>query len=291
MKINRVTIAALAVGIVGGALAASERTPAGEPAVEEVVARSVAARGGLDAWRKVETMVWVGHIESAHAPAPSLPFRLEQQRPNKTRLQVEAPGDKSIRVFDGVQGWKLHSVGGRPQVQPYAPQEAKFAEGGHGIDGPLLDAASRGSGVSLEGLDELEGHKAYHLRLHPAEGQPEDVWVDAETYLEVRHDRLVDGPGGATRRVATTFGDYRTVEGLKVPFLITTGGEKGTSPDKLQIEQVVLNAPLDESTFANPSARHGRQRGRLGAMPRSAGAAPDPVASTAGRGPPGAAQP
>lgn len=223
----------------------------------DIVAKNAAARGGLDAWRKVETMIWVGRIESAHAPAPSMPFELQQKRPNKTRLQINSPAEKSVRTFDGVHGWRLRSTHGQPQVQPYTPQEARFAQTGHGIDGPLIDYAAKRISVTLEGVDEVAGRKAYHFSVHPPRGGSEEVWVDAETYLEIRYDRMADGPVGAPRRVSVNYGDYRTVDGLQIPFLIETAG---TPPDKMQIEKVTLNAPLDDSTFENPTAPHLRNR-------------------------------
>jgi len=248
---RRAAAATIAVELMAGSL-----TPAWVPAAElsaaEIVAKSVAARGGLDAWRKVETMVWVGHIESAHAPMPGMQFELDQARPNKTRLEIRAPGYKALRVFDGTHGWKLRPAAGRPEVEPFTPQEIMFAQAGHGIDGPLIDHAAKGS-VTLESVDEIGGRKGYHLKLRRARGGTEDVWVDTETYLDIRHDRMADGPAGAPRRVSVTYGDYRTVEGLRIPFLIATGGGPGTTPDKMQIETVVLNAPLADSSFGNPT--------------------------------------
>jgi hypothetical protein len=251
---KRMASAAIAVGLAAGTLAAGPASAA-EPSAAEVVAKNVAARGGLDAWRKVETMVWIGHIESTHTPVPSLQFKLEQKRPNKTRLEINAPGGKSERVFDGVRGWKVHP-GGRSGPQPYSLQELRFAQAGHGIDGPLIDHAARGNSVTLQGVDEIGGRKAYHLSVHLARGGSEDVWVDATTYLDVRHDRMVYGPAGAPRRISATYGDYRTVDGLQIPFLIETGGGPGTTPDKMRIETAVLNAPLDDRTFANAAASH-----------------------------------
>src|SRR6266478_9901717 len=128
----------IAVGLAALALAGG-CAPAAKLSAADIVAKNVAARGGLDAWRKVETMVWIGHIESAHTPLPSMQFKLEQKRPNKTRLQINSLRDKSVRAFDGVQGWKLRTARGRPEVQPYTPQELKFAQAAHGIDGPLFD--------------------------------------------------------------------------------------------------------------------------------------------------------
>ena len=291
---RRVAAGAIAVGLLAavglvGALAA-RRVPAAELSPAEIVARTAAARGGLEAWRKVQTMVWTGHVESAHAPTPSLTFELEQKRPNKTRLALQGPGGgKSMRVFDGLRGWKLHASGGRPEVQPYAPQELMFARAGHGIDGPLLDHAAKGDPATLEGVDDLGGRKAYHLVMRLANGSKEEVWVDAETWLEVRYDRMVEAKGSPARPVTVRYGDYRTVEGLKIPFLIETASGQGMPPDRMRIERVVLNAPLDDGMFANPAGPHPRQEARAGGAPlvaTPAAAAPASEAAARGSAPP-----
>ena len=43
----------------------------------EIVARNVVARGGLEAWRKIDTAIWVGHLETGNPAVPFLPFVLE----------------------------------------------------------------------------------------------------------------------------------------------------------------------------------------------------------------------
>ena len=268
-----VAVAAISLWLVAAGLGPG-RVWAAELSAPEIVARNVAARGGLEAWRKVETMVWTGHIESAHAPAATMQFKLEMKRPNKTRLQINALGQKSLRVFDGVHGWKARPAA-RAEQEPYTPQELKSAKAGHGIDGPLIDYAAKGNSVTLESVDEIAGRKTYHLNVHLAKGGNEHVWVDADTYLDVRYDRIAEGPSGTPRRVSTTYDDYRTVEGLQIPFLITTGGGQGTTPDKMQIETVVLNVPLDDSVFGNQAASHSRNRMRP-AVPQQA---PEPAPS------------
>ncbi len=269
-------------GLLAGTLALGRRSAA-EPSAADVLARNVAARGGLDAWRKVETMVWVGHLESARAAVPDMRFVLEQKRPDKTRLEIHADGARSVRVFDGARGWKLRAGRGGSDVQPYTPQEARYAQAGHVISGPLIDAAARGVPVTLESLDEVGGRKAYHLKVRRAKAGDEDVWVDAETSLEVRYDRMADEATGAPRRVSMTFGDYRKVEGLEVPFLVETGAGSA-APDKMKIDTVVLNAPLDDATFENPAVQHPR-----GVMPGVAPRGPAPTAPAAAAAERGAA--
>jgi hypothetical protein len=253
-----------AVALAAAAVAGPKATVTSLSA-EQIVARNVAARGGLEAWRRVGTMVWVGHIQSAHAPVASMPFTLEQQRPNKTRFEISALGQKSVRVFDGTQGWKLRAAqnAGRPDAQPFAAEELKFARAGEGIDGPLIDSAAKGNLVTLEGLDEIEGHTAYRLEVRLLAGERDRLWIDAKSFLDIRCDRVVDGPGpaGLPRKVVSLlYRDYKTFEGLKMPSIIETSGDTRRPPDRMVIERVLLNPPLDSWAFVNPATAHARLR-------------------------------
>jgi outer membrane lipoprotein-sorting protein len=281
---HRRIVAALAAALAVAALAEEGRAPVKRLSAEQIVAKSVAARGGLDAWRKVETMMWLGHIESTHAPAPSVRFVLSEKRPNKMRFEIDAMQDRTVRVFDGLRGWKMRPSHGRPEVQPYTIDEVRFEQSGPGIDGPLIDYAQKGSSVSLAGLDEIDKRKAYHLIVRTATGENQHVWVDAETFLEIRYDRPAGGPGmGAAsgvesasaagpsaggggaraavgRTVSVVYRDYKTTDGLKIPSVIETGVAPGTQPDRMMIERVILNPPLNEQTFSMPGQQRTRSR-------------------------------
>ena len=219
-------IAVLCAGfpVVGRTAASQERTSAPEPSAAQIIANNIAARGGLEAWRRVNTMVWLGHIASAHAAAPSMPFVMEQKRPNKTRFEIHVMNVTTQRIFNGTQGWKVHpDRGDRPAVEAYSLQELRFAQSGPGIDGPLIDYASKGYRVALEGIDDIEGHKTYRLSLRLPTGETDRIWIDAKTFLEVRYDRPSDGSIGAARNVSVLYSDYRNYDGLQLPSVIETG--------------------------------------------------------------------
>src|SRR5205085_2665569 len=94
----------------------------------EIVGKNAAARGGVEAWRKIQAMAWAGHVETTNAAAPPMRFLLELQRPNKTRFEINTMNQIAVRVFDGSQGWKLRPTrNGKVDLQPYTPDEAKFA--------------------------------------------------------------------------------------------------------------------------------------------------------------------
>src|ERR1700680_3398437 len=134
---RRKLVAIFTAGIAVAALASQGW--AAELSAAQIVEKNVAARGGLDAWRKIDTMIWSGHVTSAHGEVPSMLFVMQLKRPNKTRFDINALGKKTVRIFDGKRGWKVKpSREGGPEVTPYSTEEVAFAQAGPAIDGPLV---------------------------------------------------------------------------------------------------------------------------------------------------------
>jgi len=69
------------------------------------------------------------------------------------------------------------------------------------------------------------------------------------TYLDIRYDRMADGWRGAPRRVWAIYGDYRTVEGLQILSSSRRGRVGHERRTRCRSKTVVLNAPLDDSSF------------------------------------------
>ena len=258
IRMRWVAFAALAALLAGGA-DAKETGHAAKLSAEQIVAKNVAARGGLEAWRKIETMEWVGHMESADPNTLGLRFVLEQKRPNKTRFEVAALAQKTVRVFDGVHGWKVRpDRQGGVTAEPYSPQDLRFAQEAQGLDGPLIDYQAKGIAVELAGVEQLEGRKAYRLTVRLPSGDHHDIWIDAKTFLDIKYDRTSYSKSGAPGIVTVIYRHYKNVEGLQIPGVLEIGVGSGRVPDKMVIENIALNPPLDDEVFAKPgsSRRH-----------------------------------
>ena len=50
---------------------AGDGVPTPELSAAQIVEKNIAVRGGLEAWHNIQTMVWIGHIETANAPLGS----------------------------------------------------------------------------------------------------------------------------------------------------------------------------------------------------------------------------
>lgn len=239
------------------AIPAWAQAPASAPppklSASEILARNAKARGGNDAWRKAETMVWSGHTESSSNPARKLPFLLELKRPDRTRFEIATPAGHSLRIYNGANGWKLHADSrGVPSVEDYTAEELEYARGAQVIDGPLMYYAAHKATFKVAGLDTVDGHDTYVLTVRLPAGDGGHVWVDATSFLEVRFDRETRAAAARTATTTMYYHDYREFKGLKLPVIIETAAGASKDSNKLVIEKVAINPPIEDKTFDKP---------------------------------------
>jgi outer membrane lipoprotein-sorting protein len=243
---------ALPVCIASSLLGAANTLALGSLSAAQLIDRNVAAKGGLQAWRAVQTITFSGKMDAGGKSKTQLPFVLEKKRPRKTRVELAFKNDTAVQVYDGVNGWKLRPYLGRKTVEPYSADELKAAGFESELDGPLVDYAAKGNKVELEGIDKVENHDAYKLRVTMKGGQVQHIWLDAENFLEVKVEGTPRRMDNKMRPVAIYLRDYKSVSGLKVPYIIETAVEGNKETHKIFIESVAVNAKLDDAKFAKP---------------------------------------
>lgn len=273
-----VAAALLACGVsASAATVVPARLEAAAMSVEQVVEKNVAARGGLQAWRNVETMAWVGHVQGDAGSAANMPFVMELKRPNQTRFDISTAEGRFSRIFDGTKGWRLRpGAGGLPEAKNFSSDEVAFSRDEFVIDGPLIDHEAKGIAVKLAGLDEIEGRKAYLLEVTLAGGGSRRVWIDAQTFLEIRCDRPSTSPLTKGVPVSVYYRDFRAVDGLLIAHTIETRAGLSGRSQTLTIDRIAVNPPLAVQAFAKPAVPKQRHRGaivRVGGDP----AAPAPA--------------
>jgi len=257
--------------------------------VQQIADRNVAARGGLPAWQRVLSMTFAGKLdagtqrkdggqvaivsrqERARAKAElrkalaegkleaqaqnnviQLPFQLDMQRPVKTRLEIPFQGQTAVQVYDGEAGWKLRPFLGRHEVEPFTPDELKIAADQQELDGPLINYAAKGTKVEVMGGELVEGRGAYKLKLTLKNGDVRHLWVDAQTFLDVKFEGAPRRVDGKMRQVVTYYRDYKPVDGLVIAHRLDTAVESVAGVERIFIEKVALNPTLNDSRFARP---------------------------------------
>ena len=247
------------------AMTASEASHCASPSklsADQIVERNVAARGGLKAWRAVDTLVLSGQMDAGGKQNSRLSFVMEMKRPHKSRLEIKFRGQTALQVYDGANGWKLRPFLGREEVEPFSQDEAKLATDWAELDGPLVDYARKGTQIKLEGKDSVEGHDAYKLKLTLKNGVERHVWIDAKSFLETKIDGDPHRLDGKTHSVAIYYRDYKTENSLTTPRLLETVIEGGRSSHSMTIEHVMVNRPLEDTQFGKAGLTMAAASGR-----------------------------
>jgi outer membrane lipoprotein-sorting protein len=241
------------------ALLASPLAMAAGLTAEQIADKNAAARGGLGAWRAVDSMKLSGQMDAGGAPAVRLPFEMSLKRPHKSRLELHVKDQTAIQVYDGQQGWKLRPYLNRDDVEAFSPQETQAAANDADLDGPLIDHARKGTRIELAGTDTIEGHKAWRLHLTRADGRQSNLWIDMASFLDVKMDGEPRRLDNRMHKVSVFYRDYKTVDGLKIPMTLETVVD-GVGPSrKISFQSVTVNAHLEEGLFARPQPAVVRQ--------------------------------
>jgi hypothetical protein len=218
----------------------------------QIVDRNVAARGGLKAWRAVQTLTLSGQLEAGGKKNTDLPFVMKMERPRMSRLEISFQNKTALQIFDGEHGWKVRPFLGRNEVEPFTQDEAKAAAAWAELDGPLIDYAKKGTKVTVLGMESVEGHMTYKLRLTMKNGEERHAWVDAATFLERKIDGDPRKMDGKLRNVAVYYRAYKAEGGLTMPHVLESVVEGNKQSHKMYIKQVMVNKPLEDKLFAKP---------------------------------------
>jgi hypothetical protein len=273
-------------------LAADSKPQAAKLTAAQIVDKHIEARGGLQAWRGVQTVAWNGKMDAGFGdsaarsaryvsgaalanntrakkellaqkngtPKPEadkqvqLPFLFEMKRPNKSRVEVQFDGKTAIQVYDGSNGWMMRPYLNRDDWEPFSPEQAKMQAAEAGLDGLLFDYAKKGTKVELESVEAVEGHDAYKLKLTMKNGDVRHVFIDAQSFLDVKVEGMPRQMDGRMRTVWVYQRDFRSVQGLMVPFVLETAVDGYKDTHKMIIEKVGLNPVLDDSLFVRPKS-------------------------------------
>jgi hypothetical protein len=245
----------IALPVCMSVLGVSSAQAMGSLTAAQLIDKNIAAKGGLQSWRAVQSMTFSGKLDAGGKSKTQLPFVLEKKRPRKTRVEIAFANDTAVQVYDGANGWKLRPYLGRRTVEPYSPEELKSAAFESDVDGPLVDYAGKGSKVELEGVEKVENQDAYKLKVTMKGGQVQHLWLDAGTFLEVKVEGTPRRMDGKMRPVSIYLRDYKTVNGLRVPYVIETAVEGNRDTHKMLVESVAVNSKLDDALFAKPNVK------------------------------------
>jgi serine/threonine protein kinase len=223
---------------------ASAEAPAAENIVDKILAHYVQALGGEQALKAVSSRVATGSFEVPSAGVSGT-AEVYQKAPNKNLFIVSVPGIlTSRRGFNGSAGWEVDGEGDVKRLSGSELSAMKRTSGFY----RELNLRNDYSSLTLSGKEKVDGKDAFVVDAKAADGGEEKMYFDVQSGLLLRNDETRESGQGTTK---TFFSDYRTVDGIKLPF--TFRQEDGQTSAVIRIKEIRHNVTINDSIFNVPS--------------------------------------
>jgi hypothetical protein len=222
-----------------------------ELTVDELVAKNVAAKGGADALRALQSVRFTGKM-LVNEGQIQLGYAETKKRPDEVRTEATLQGMTAVEAYDGNEGWRIAPFQGRKDPAKMSADDVKPLMEDAEIDGPLVNWKEKGSTLEYVGREDVDGTSAYKVKVVRKNGDVNFVYLDPDHFLEIRilTQRIRHG---AQEETETDVGDYEKIGGVFIPFSIEAGRKGDPDKQKVVIEKAEANVPVDDTIFHFPT--------------------------------------
>jgi hypothetical protein len=219
---------------------------------DELVAKNIEARGGIDALRKIESIRSSGKLVFTGDFAIELANSDLVTRDGKVRSEATLQGLTGVQAYDGADAWQIAPFQGRKDPMKMSSDDAMGLKDSADIDGPLVDYKQKGHKLQYLGTEDVDGTDAHKLLLTEKDGDIKTIYLDPDYFLEIRQTvrRKVRG---VEQEYEVDLGNYEKVEGVYFPYSIESGPKGGNKNQKVVVDKVEVNVDVDPTVFAFPA--------------------------------------
>jgi hypothetical protein len=208
--------------------------------VEEIITRHVDAIGGVDNWRKVNSL----HLEgSVTVQGTDVTVGITKLNAKGFRQDIMLAGMSGYQIITPVAGWSYMPFQGQASVEAMTAEDVKEGQDQLDATGDLVDYKEKGKKVELVGKDDVDGTECFKVTITSKEGKTKTVFIDPKTYYIIRSIDKVKANGQEIEQTSNFSNFKRLPEGVTVPMSISVPfGE-------IVITKVEINKPVDEAIF------------------------------------------
>jgi zinc protease len=218
----------------------------------QLLDRVIAAKGGVDRLRAVQSLVVTTRSRALGPNAPADPADTVTfiEYPNHVRVESTIRGTALLQVFDGTRAW-VRDPNGTHDVPERMLRD--FQNGLRRDTISVLLAALDGT-VRVRRLPDVKddaGTVRQALEFSSADLEPMVMSIDAATGLVSKQAYVAGGVGQPL--VEESFSDYRAVDGVQINFAatVTVGGQPAL---ERTVSDVKIGGPLDPALFKRPAS-------------------------------------
>jgi hypothetical protein len=219
---------------------------------EELVAKNIAAKGGLEKLHAIHSLRLSGKL-LVNGGMLQLHYVTLVDLPHSVRYEAELQGLTQVQAFDGTQAWQINPFQGRKDPEKLSTDDAK-AMGEDAADalGALVDYREKGYELEYLGTEDVDGTAAHKLRVKRPNGDVLFVYLDPDYFLEIRtlSHRIEHGVPTET---VTDYGDYEKFAGVYLALAQESGPKGSGDRQKVQFDSAEINVAAAPAVFEFPA--------------------------------------
>ena len=205
---------------------------------EQIIAQYVDSIGGKDSLEKV-----VSIIQKAKTSMNGMTINLITQKkaPNKFAMEMLMNGNLLTKqTFDGEKG-KMKGFQGEKELTGKELDEMKT----EAIFNQELKYNELGITLNFDGVEKIDNEDAFKIEVIKPNGEKTIDFYSMSTGLKVLSRQTIVAPQGEFVQ-SQKYSDYREINGVKYPFLITISGVQNM---ELIIESIEVNTEIKDEVF------------------------------------------
>ncbi|MGA7400519.1 MAG: hypothetical protein WCC99_04145 [Candidatus Sulfotelmatobacter sp.] len=218
---------------------------------DELIAKNIQARGGLEKMKAIKTMRMTGKFEGGGGFTAAL--GQENERPDLVRETFSLQGMTAVQAYDGSTGWQIQPFSGKKDPELMGEDDLRDLLLDADFDGPLVDYKEKGSTVEYLGHDVVDGDDALRLKITLKNGDIIYDYLDPDTFIEIRKE-IQQFIRGSVRDRVVGLGSYKPVAGVMYPFSISQGPKSHPDDQTTTVQKMEANVTIDPADFALPAS-------------------------------------
>jgi len=235
---------------------ASFQVQAQDASLNEIIDNYLENIGGVDAWKKVESMKATGTVTTQMG---AMDMNMISMKPNLVKLTIDVQGMTIVpQAYDGETAWMLMPFSGDTEPKKM-PEEAAEEMKKQPFQDEFIDYKEKGSTVELLGKKEIDGTETYEVKLVNKDKIEKYYYFDTETFVPIMQKQTMTTGQMKGMTMETYMSDYQEVDGLMIAHSIEQkAGDQSMA--EITMETIEINPEgLTKEGFAMPKTTDGKQ--------------------------------
>ena len=207
---------------------------------DEVIAKHIAAIGGADNWKKVNSMKMEGVLQ---VQGTDVSVTVTILHGKGMRQDISVMGMTGYEIVTPTEGWDFMPFQGQTEPEAKTPEELAEAQDQLDAQGELIDYAAKGHKVELIGKEDVEGTECFKLKVTKKGGSVSTLYIDPKNFYIIQA-KSVQKANGQEMEVTTSFSNYE-----KLPEGIVVAKSMTLPFGEMNISKVTVNGAVDETFF------------------------------------------